>query len=248
MIRGTAPIALAAGSITTLMVAMGARKRKGLVGLSVVLVGLLAAGVAAASVIVIIYRNDFRSGGQAHQLSSIGNHHCNKQVNGGNLKIVATHTPNICNYRLPVEADGPKSNLDLQADFKLGKETDARLRKSSRFGFRMRANGLKKYYELRVFPKKHKYVLRRSPDGDKFPVSGTSKAIKPVGHFTTVQMRTFGHQVVVYFEGKKVAEVNDPDPSDLPGGQLEVFAGSGRHSSKDAVFQLDDVRVSVKKP
>ncbi len=248
MIRRTGPFGLLTGSITTLMTAMGARKRKGLVGLSVLVAILLSAAVAAASAIVIIYVNNFRSAGRAHQLSSIANHHCNKKVNGGNLKILISHNPNTCNYRVPVEADGPKSNLDLQADFKLGKETDARLRKSARFGFRMRANALKKYYELRVFPKKHKFVLRRSPDGDNFPVRGKSKAIKPVGHFTTIQMRTFGHRITVYFGGKKVVDVQDPDPGDLPGGQLQVFAGVGKHSSRDASFQLDDVRVSVKKP
>jgi 3-keto-disaccharide hydrolase len=230
------------------MRAMGARRSKGLVGLSVVVAAALAAAVAAGSVIVVIYRNDFRTGGRAHQLTSISSKHCNKHVDGGNLKIEVSHGPNTCNYRLPVEADGPKSNLDLQADFKLGKETKSSLRKSSRFGFRMRANGLKKYYEVRVFPKGHKYVVRRSPGGQEFPVKGKSDAIKPVGHFTTIQMRTFGHAVVVYFNGKKVVDVHDPDPGDLAGGQLQVFAGYGKHSNDKSIFQLDDVRVSVKKP
>ncbi len=227
---------------------MGARKSKGLVGLSVLVVAAICAAVAAASVIVIVYRNDFRTGGRAHQLTSISSKHCNKKVDGGRLKIEISHGSNVCTYRLPVEADSAKSNLDLQADFKLGKETDSSLRKSSRFGFRMRANGLKKYYEVRVFPKGRKYVVRRSPGGDKFPVKGKSTAIKPVGHVTTIQMRTFGHAVIVYLNGKKVVDVHDPDPSDLPGGQLQVFAGYGKHSSRHAFFQLDNVRVSVKKP
>ena len=229
---------------------MGARRSKRLAGLTVFgAMFALIATVATASVVVIIYTNDFDSGGRAHQLSSMSNHHCNKGVKSGALKIDVGRTPNTCNYLLPVRADSAKSNLDVQADFKLGKETNAELRKSARFGFRMRANGQKKYYEIRVFPKKHKYVLRRSPEGKNFPVKGKSKHINPVGRFTTVQMRTFGHKVIVYFQGKKTIEVNDPDPSDLPGGQLQVFAGARRHSNKhDAIFQLENLRVAVKKP
>ena len=229
---------------------MGARRSKRLAGLTVFgIVLALSAAVATASVVVIIYTNDFNSGGRAHQLTSMSNHHCKKGVKSGALKINVGHSPNVCNYLLPVRADSAKSNLDVQADFKLGKQTNAKLRKSARFGFRMRANGQKKYYEIRVFPKKHKYVLRRSPEGKKFPVKGTSKHINPVGRFTTVQMRTFGHKVIVYFQGKKTIEVNDPDPGDLPGGQLQVFAGARRHSNDhDAIFQLENLRVAVKKP
>jgi hypothetical protein len=226
---------------------MGARRSTRLAGLTALALAALGVAVAGASAIVIIYTNNFNSGGRAHQLDSLQSHHCNKGVKNGSLKIKVGHSPNVCNYKLPVEADSSKSNLDLQADFKVGKETNAKLRKSARFGFRMRANALKKYYELRVFPKGHKYVLRRSPDGDHFPVRGRSKKIKPVGHFTTLQMRTFGHQVIVYIEGKKVIDVHDPDPGDLPGGQLQVFAGDGKHTKKKAIFQLENVRVSVKK-
>ncbi len=223
-----------------------AKRLAGLTAFGAVLA--LGATVASAAVIVIVYTNNFNSAGRAHQLIALHTHHCRKGVKSGSLKIKVGHNPNVCSYKLPVEADASKSNLDLQADFKLGKETPAHLRKSSRFGFRMRANGTKKYYELRVFPKKHKFVLLRSPKGDRFPVQGKSKKIKPVGRFTTLQMRTFGHEVLVYVEGKKVAEVNDPDPGDLPGGQLQVFAGVGKHSTKHGIFQLENVRVSVKKP
>jgi hypothetical protein len=229
------------------MRAMGAIAKR-LAGLTV-FGAVLAIGVAvaAASAIVIIYTNNFDTGGRAHQLSSIQNHHCDKGVKHGSLKVRVGHSPNVCNYKLPVEADSAKSNLDIQADFKLGKETKAKLRKSARFGFRMRANGLKKYYELRVFPKKRKYVLLRSPEGKHFPVKDKSQKIKPVGRFTTLQMRTFGHKVIVYIGGKKVVEVRDPDPSDLPGGQLQVFFGDRKHSKDPAIFQLENVRVSVKK-
>lgn len=229
---------------------MGARKAKRLAGLGgVAAVALGVAAVAAASVIVIVYQNDFRTGGRAHQLSSLHNSHCNKGVTGDRLKVAVGRSPNFCTYKLPIEGDGPRSNLDVQADFKLGKETLARLRKGARFGLRMRANGLKRYYELRVFPKRHAYVLTRSPDSADFPVKGKSGAIKPVGRFTTVQMRTFGKNVFVYLEGKKVISLRDPGAGDLPGGQLQVFFGDGRHAKKhDAIFQLDNVRVSVKKP
>jgi hypothetical protein len=230
------------------MVAMGARKPKRLAGAAAFVAIGVTAAVAAAASIVIVYQNNFSSTGRGHQLTGVQSKHCNKRAVKGSLTVDIKSGPVVCGYKLPVEGSGRQPKQDLEADFKLTKQTPPTLRKHTYFGLRMRANGSKKYYEFRVFPKHGKYGIKRVPNGAGFPVGGTSNKIKPVGHWNTVQMRIFGHHLQAWVNGKKLADLNDKSPGDVPGTQLQVIAANGKHSHNTAVVQIDNLRVSVPKP
>lgn len=233
--------------MATLMNAMGATKSRRLAGAIAFALTLGAAAIAlAASSIVVIYTNDFSTKGRGHQLQGAGKH-CNKRVNHGGLVVTVKSGPTDCAYVLPVEGDSRQPEQDLEARFKLRKLTPSHLRKHTYVGLRVRTQG-KQSYELRIFPKTHRFALRRTPDGDNFPVGGNDGAIAPVEKWNTLQLRVFSHKVWAWVNGHKLAEVQDPKPGDLKGRKMRIVVADGKHTDKDSVVRVDDLRVAVPNP
>jgi hypothetical protein len=233
------------------MAAMGARFRKRL-GISAGLAVAVACATAAVAfgALVTIYSNNFSGASKGHQLAGAQGSHCDKKVRGnGSLEVTVKRGPEECGYRLPVEGEGRQPDHDLQARFKLLKLTPKELRRNAYVGLQVRAGGGSDY-ELRVFPKGHHYVIKRTPKkgSGSFPVSGKNKAIKPMDKINTIRFQAFGHVIKAWVNGSKLADVNDSKANAVRGRRAELIFGSGKHTDGDVVARVDDVKLSVPKP
>ena len=247
MIRSRRPIGHPAAAGTTLVAAMGARIRKRLPA-ALALAGAGACAAAAVAFgIVSVYTNDFSTAGKGHQLSGAQGSHCDKTVKNGSLKVTVKQGPEVCGYQLPVEGESRQPDHDLQARMKLLSLTPKKLRKNAYVGLEVRAGGGSDY-ELRIFPKGHRYVIKRTPGGSGFPVSGQDGAIKPIDKLNTLRLQAFGHVVKAWVNGAKIADVADSSPTDVRGRRLELVVSNGKKTDKDVIARADDVRLSVPTP
>jgi hypothetical protein len=228
---------------------MGARIRKRLPAA----LGLAAVGAcvvaAVAFGITTVYFNDFSTHAKGHQLTGAQGTHCDKTVAKGSLLVTVKQGPEVCGYRLPIEGEARKPNHDLQARMKVLRKTPRKLRRNAYVGLEVRTGGGTDY-ELRVFPKGHRYVIKRIPKakGSGFPVSGQNNAINPIDKWNTLELQAFGHVVKAWVNGSKLAEVSDSKPTDVRGRRLEVDVSSGRRTDKDVFARIDNVRLSVPTP
>jgi hypothetical protein len=247
MIRDRRPIGRPAPAVTTLVAAMGARIRKRLpVALALVAAGAFAA-TAAAGGIATVYSNDFSTAGDGHQLRGVFGKKCNKKVNNGSLEVKVKGGPQVCGYGLPVEGESSQPAHSLQARMKLLRITPRHLRKPAYVGLQVRSGGGTDY-ELRIFPKGHRYLLKRTPHGSGFPLSGKDGAIKSVNQLNTLRLRAFGHVVKAWVNGSKLGAVSDSSASDVRGRHANLVFANRRHTDKDVLARADDVRLSVPKP
>ena len=247
MIRRRLSIGRPAPAGSTLVAVMGARIRKRLPGALVLAAAGACAAAAAAFGIVSVYTNNFSTADKGHQLSGAQGSHCDKRVKNGSLEVTVKKGPEVCGYQLPVEGESRRPNHDLQARMKVLRLTPKKLRKTAYVGLEVRAGGGSDY-ELRIFPKGHRYVIKRTPGGSGFPVSGQDGHIKPINTLNTLRLQAFGHVVKAWVNGAKLAAVSDSNPKDVRGRRAELVVSNGRKTNKDVIARADDVRLSVPKP
>jgi hypothetical protein len=219
-----------------------------------VLVAALALGLAAAVALagVTVYANNFSRKSEAKQLKHVDGKRCDKRwrKKAQALLIEVKKGPGACGYRPPVEGDSDGPDHDFQAEGKLLKATPKGLRGSAYVAIAVRA-GKSSHYELRVFPKKHKYELRRAPtDGGAggFPKTGKTRAIKGVNKRNVLRLKAFGNKVTATVNSRKVAQVTDSNAGQVGGRRLEVSVGNKRSTNKDVVVSLDNLKLQVPNP
>ena len=209
----------------------------------------LAAAVALAG--VTVYTNNFSRKSQAKQLKHIDGKHCDKRwrKKAESLLIEVKKGPGACGYRPPVEGDSDGPDHDFQAKMKLLRATPKGIRGSAYLAIAVRS-GKSSRYELRIFPKKHKYELRRAPaDGaGGFPKRGKTRAIKGVNKRNVLRLKAVGNKVTAKVNSRKVAQVTDSNAGQVGGRRLEVFVGNKRSTNKDVVASLDNLKLQVPNP
>jgi len=217
------------------------------------LVALAAIGIGAATALagVTVYKNDLSSKREAKELRHAEGRHCDKRwrKKAESLRVDVTKGPNLCGYRPPVQGDTPGPDLDLQAKQKLLKATPRGIRDGAYLVLEVRS-AKNTGYQLRVFPRKHKFQLVRVPSGNGsgFPVKGTSNAIKGVDKPNVLRLSAVGNKVTAKVNGKKLARVTDSNSAEVSGRSLEVGIGNKKSTSKQASGTLDDIKVQVPKP
>ena len=94
-------------------------------------------------------------------------------------------------------------------------------------------------YELRIFPKRHKFQLRRSPSGGGggFPAKGRSRAIKGVSKPNIVRLKAVGNRVTARVNGTQLAKVTDSNAGQVDGRKLEV--GGREHQALEQAGRRD---------
>ncbi len=154
-----------------------------------------------------------------------------------------------CGYRPPVEGDTAGPDHDFRAKEKLLKATPKGLRGSAYVAVAVRS-GKSSGYELRIFPKRHRFELRRSPSGGGagFPAKGRSRAIKGVSKPNVVRLRAVGNRVTARVNGTQLAKVTDSNAAQVDGRKLEVGVGSTRRSNKEVVATFDNLKLLVPNP
>jgi uncharacterized low-complexity protein len=217
----------------------------------VLLAAVLALGLAAAALAgVTVYTNNFSGRAEAKQLKHTEGRHCEERWRrkAKSILVEVKKGPGRCGYRPPVEGDTPGPDHDFQAELKLLRATPVGIRRSAYMAVAVRS-GKSSRYELRIFPKKHKYELRRIPagGGGGFPKKGTSRAIK-VNKPNVLRLKAVGNTVTARVNSKKVAQVTDSNPGQVDGRRLEVLVGNKRRTHKDVVASLDNLKLQVPSP
>ena len=132
---------------------------------------------------VTVYKNDFSRKAEAKELRHSSGKHCGKswRKKAESVRVQRTRGSGACGYRPPVEGDTDGPDHDFRAKAKLLQRTPKGIRGGAYVAIAVRS-GRSSGYELRVFPKKHKFELAASPSGGGggFPATGTSQAIKGV--------------------------------------------------------------------
>jgi hypothetical protein len=210
--------------------------------------------VAGAGALVLLYKNSFSSRGEFNQLRlAVGSKKtCKKFWRGKKaFGIKVKKGPVECSYRTPVTGDADRPDHDLSADARVAKSTEERIQKHVFVSVSVRANK-DSGYQLRVFPKKQTWEVRRKPNGTGFPIAsqGTDDAINPVGKKNAIRIRAFGDLITASINGKKVVtEFKDPNPSgDVKGRRTFVSVGNNKKKKGKAAGFIDDVEVRIPNP
>jgi hypothetical protein len=217
------------------------------------LAALAALGLAAAAAVagITVYKNDFSTRHEVRELRHSEGKHCDRawRRRAKKVRIRVNGGPEVCGYRPPVEGDTAGPDHDFQAKEKLLKATPKGIRDGAYLAIDVRS-GKNAGYELRVFPTKHTFQLRRSPQGggSGFPAKGKSRAVKGVDKPNVLRLKAVHNRVIARVNGKKVARVVDTNPAEVDGRKLEVAIGHRRHRPKPVVATVDDLKVQVPKP
>jgi hypothetical protein len=209
----------------------------------------LAAAVALAG--VTVYKNNFSSRAEAKELRHSSGKHCAKRwrQKAKTVRAQRNRGSGACGYRPPVEGDTAGPDHDFRAKEKLLKATPKGIRRSAYVAVAVRS-GKSSGYELRIFPKRHKFQLHRVPSGGGagFPAKGRSRAIKGVNKPNVVRLKAAGNKVTARVNGTRLAKVTDSNAGQVDGRKLEVSVGSKRRSSKDVVATFDNLKLLVPNP
>lgn len=217
------------------------------------LAAFLALGVGAVVAVagVTVYANHFSSRADVKELKRVEGDRCVRRwrKKAEKLRIEVKRGREVCGYAPPVAGDSEKPDHDLRITGKLLKQTPKGARDGAYLAVMVRASR-NRGYELRVFPTKHRYELRRSPadGGGGFPASGTDTAIKGIKKANTLKLKVVGDTVTAAVNGTKLAEVTDSNPGDVSGRRLEIAVGNKKRTAKPVLVVFDDLKVQVPKP
>jgi len=215
------------------------------------LAAALALGLAAAVALagVTVYKNNFSSETEAKELRHSSGKHCAKRwrQKAKSVRAQRNRGSGACGYRPPVEGDTAGPDHDFRVKEKLLKATPKGIRGSAYVAVTVRS-GKSSGYELRIFPKRHKFQLHRVPSGGGFPAKGRNQAIKGVGKPNVVRLKAFGKKVTARVNGTQLAKVTDSDAGQVNGRKLQVAVGSTRRSHKQVVATFDNLKLLVPNP
>jgi hypothetical protein len=217
------------------------------------LAAALALGLAAAVSVagVTVYKNNFSSSAEGKELRHARGKHCVKRWRDKAKSVRAQRNrgSGICSYRPPVEGDSPGPDHDFRAKEKLLKATPKGLRGSAYLEIAIRS-GKGSGYELRIFPKRHRFELLRFPSGNGggFPAEGRSGAIKGVNKPNRMRLKAVGNRVTARVNGTRLARVTDQNAAQVDARKLEVGVGSTRRSKKHVVATFDNLKLLVPNP
>jgi hypothetical protein len=217
------------------------------------LAAALALGLAAAVALaaVTVYKNNFSSETEAKELRHSSGKHCAKRwrQKAKSVRAQRNRGSGACGYRPPVEGDTAGPDHDFRVKEKLLKATPKGIRGSAYVAVTVRS-GKSSGYELRIFPKRHKFQLHRAPSGGGggFPAKGRNRAIKGDGKPNVVGLKAIGNKVTARVNGTQLAKVTDSNAGQVDGRKLEVSVGNERRSNKQVVATFDNLKLLVPNP
>ncbi len=218
-----------------------------------IVLAMLAFGAVAAVASVTVYTNDMSTESEFDEiLRSGGGKRCDKKYRHKSKAMLASvkKTPTTCSFRPPVQGDNELANQGVAVDGKILKETPKFLRNKAFIEATVRAGGSNTGYALRVYPKKQRYELRRTPGGRDFPATGKSTAINKIDEKNRIEVIATGGVITALINGKQVAKVTDSNPGQVEGSKVRFAIGSGsqRDTEKTVVGTFKRIAVSVPDP
>jgi len=208
----------------------------------------LIAGLATAFADFGVYGNDFGSRAEFKEIiRSGGGKACDRHYRKkGKSMVAAVRKGNrTCSFRPPVQGDGPLPNYSVTVEAKILKRTAKAVRGGAFVEATVRAGRGDVGYTLRVFPKKHRFELRRTPGGAGFPVQGRDKAIKRVNERNQLRLVARGAKITALVNGKELASVDDANPGQVAGEKIRFAVGNRKKKSKPVIATFQRVGVAV---
>jgi hypothetical protein len=218
---------------------------------AIALVAALALGVAATAALadVTVYKNNFSKRGEFSEIfKSGGGKKCKRRyrAKGKSMVVAVRDAKTTCSFRPPVMGDEELPDQSVTLDTKVLKRTPKSVRGGAFVELTLRAGGGGVGYSLRVFPKKHRFELRRGPSaGGGFPARGQSDAIKRVNERNRLRLVARGARVKAFVNGKRVANVNDSNPGQVSGRKIRFAVGSTKKKPKHVAATIKRVAVAV---
>lgn len=203
-----------------------------------------------ALAVVQVYSNGFNSRQSAKALRAAdAGKRCERgwQKKRDQVRVTLKRAPGVCTYRPPVQGDGPRPDHRFQAKGKISKNTHKNVRGGAYLTVSVRVGGGDRY-ELRVFPRGRRYVLRRQPSGGGFPATGTNPEIGKIGRKNRVLLAATGNEIRAKVNGATLATVTDGNASQLDGRRLEFGIGSEADTKRNTVGAFSKIAVSVPNP
>jgi hypothetical protein len=195
-----------------------------------------------------IYGNNFGSKGEFKEISrSGGGKACDRRYREKAKSMVASVRKGnrTCSFRPPVQGDGPLPNHTVTVEGKVLKKTKKSVRGGAFLTVTVRSGGGDVGYELRIFPKKKRFQLLRTPGGAGFPVTGRDKAVKGINDRNNLRLAARGAKVTAVANGKQLASVDDANPAQVSGAKIRFGMGNRKDKSKPVVATFKRVAVAV---
>lgn len=209
---------------------------------------VMIAGLATAFADFGVYGNDFGSRGEFKEIIRAGGGKaCDRHWRKKGKSMVASvrQGKRTCSFRPPVQGDGPLPNYTATVESKIIKRTPKSVRGGAFVQVTVRAGRGDVGYSLRVFPKKHRFELRRTPGGSGFPVEGRNKAIKRVNERNQLRLMAKGAKITALVNGKELASVDDSNPAQVQGSKIRFGVGNRKQKSKPIIATFQRVGVAV---
>lgn len=204
---------------------------------------------AVAFATVIVYQNPFADRGDVRELKKQGGKACMREFSRthNRLVVIAKRAPKNCPLRLPVAGDQPRPDHAIKVEAKISKDTPKSVRRRAYVAVSLRVGG-KSGYELRIFPKRGRFELRRTPNGSGFPDEGRHRAIRGIGKTNTLRLQAFGRRIVAGVNGTQLASMMDSSPGRIDGRRIQIALGNRGDSRKNTKGGFDGLQVAVPDP
>jgi hypothetical protein len=216
-------------------------------------VALTVTSVAAAP--VAIYRNEMDTGAARSQMRPVRTGACTRGGSAKALKIEVGKRTDECQFRTPVVG----RDLEIIATGRLLSGTPKIIRNRIFIAVNLRV-GADGMYQLAVFPRIDKYILRRQNPGEPgFDVLATDRAqrIQGIDKANRIRLRAFNLtntrdpddvRLVVGINGKVFERVTDRRGGPLKARASTVSVGATPRSAVGAIASFDDLVVRVPSP
>jgi hypothetical protein len=212
---------------------------------TIALAVLASTGIATAT--VVVYNSAFKSKTEFRAVQKFeGGKPCRKFWRGKKtFGIEVKKGPLQCDFRTPVTGDSKEPDHEIEGSAAVLKSTAKRVRRDAYVGVALRADESSRY-ELRVFPHRQEWELRRRPNGQGFPLEGVEQSIGGIGKRNKLKLRAFGDRVTaIVNKATVVDQVRDPDAGDLNGRKTLLLGGSAARSGKEAQAYFRNIRIRV---
>jgi hypothetical protein len=206
------------------------------------------AAATTAVAAIQVYKNDFSSRAEFKDAKAAGKG-CKKDwlKDKDRIEVEANGGPSRCKLKLPVQGDARQPDHELVATAKVGKSTPKKVRGDVYIALSVR-EGNDSRYELRVFPHRQRYELRRQPDDNAFPERGRDRGIGRVGERNDLRIRAFGDRIQATVNKQKIGPVEDPAAGDQRGMRMSMTLGVEGRTGKQVDAWFDDVVVRIPTP
>jgi hypothetical protein len=209
-------------------------------------VALVAAATATAA--IQVYSNNFSSRAEFKQVKADGKG-CKKDwlKDKDRIEVQAKGGPSRCKLKLPVQGDAAQPDHELIATAKIGKSTPKKVRGDVYIAVSVR-EGKSSRYELRIFPHRQRYELRREPNENPFPERGSDNGIGRIGERNDLRIEATGNTIRARVNNHRIGPVNDSAARDQRGTRMSLTFGVEGRTGKDLDAWFDDVVVRVPNP